>query len=379
MRVSFCYQHPQKGVRMTHGSVRTGHFVAAAILFLVLALSASPAAGQSNQGTTFSGRATVIQGTLAGIALGGVADTGPLEPGGGARENSLVCYPDGPNCQVGLPDMTNGALSAKVLHASTVGRGEHSRSNASVAEFSLSVGGVAIQVELIQAIAEAACQAGAAAVSGASKFVNLLINDLPVVVTGEPSQDVSIGPVTIVLNEQTPGGSGNAGEITVNALHIMIAEVRDPVTGAITVPRTDLIIAQAHADIRCGQRSCNFAEKVTGGGFVLTPGGDRMNFAVAGRNLSDWGHFLAINHGTGDKMKATALTTSFDADGFAVVRGTAQVNGAGTHQFTVRVKDEGEPGANDRFELTSTHLSLNVPLTTLGGGNIQFHKPCGGQ
>ena len=99
--------------------------------------------------------------------------------------------------------------------------------------------------------------------------------------------------------------------------------------------------------------------------------------SVAGKNLSDWGHFMAINHETGDKLKATTLTTSFDADGFAVITGTAQVNGVGGHQFTVRVKDNGEPGrGHDQFELTSTAPGMNVPQTTLGGGNIQFHIPC---
>ena len=361
---------------MTHCNIRAVRFVAAALLFLQPALSPSTAAGQSNTSTAFSGQATVIRGTIAGIDLN-LADTGPLDPAGGARENSLLCYPDGPDCQFGLPDVTNGALSAKVLHASTVGRGERSRSNASVAELTLTVADVPIQAEFIRAVADATCRAGVAAIAGASELVNLLINNVPVVVTGAPNQEVSIGPVTIVLNEQTTSLGGSEGAITVNALHVKVAEVRDPVTGAITIPGTDLIVAQAHADIRCGQPSCNFAEKVTGGGFVFTPAGDRVSFAVAGKNLSDWGHFQAVNHGTRDRMKATALTTTFDAEGFAVVMGSAQVNGGGAYEFMVRIKDNGEPASgSDQFELSSSYPSMNVTLTTLGGGNLQFHKPC---
>src|SRR5437763_1247475 len=111
-------------------------------------------------------------------------------------------------------------------------------------------------------------------------------------------------------------------------LHVNVADVHDPVTGSVTIPGSDLVVAQAHADIHCGQPSCTFAAAVTGGGFVLTRG-ERTNFAAAGRNASDWGHFLAINHGTGDRLKATAQTTTFDPQGFAVITGTAQVNGRG--------------------------------------------------
>lgn len=359
---------------MTHWNIRGARVIAAALLLQIAAIPTATS-GQSDTSTTFSGRATAIQGTIAGIDLS-LSDTGPLDPAGGARENSLLCYPDGPDCQIGLPDVTGGALSAKVLHASTVGRGEHSRSKASVAEVTLTIGRIPIQADFINAAAEASCRAGVAVVSGAAELVNLVINKVPVVVTGQPNQDVSAGPVTIVLNEQTSSAGGGAGEITVNALHVKIAEVRDPVTGEVAIPATDLVIAQAHADIRCGQRSCNFADKVTGGGFVVDPGGDRISFAVAGRNLSDWGHFQAVNHGTRDRMKATGLTTAFDPEGFAVVTGTAQVNGAGNDEFTVRVKDNGEPGRGDQFELSSSHPSMNIPLSTLGGGNLQFHKPC---
>jgi hypothetical protein len=361
---------------MTHINIRAVRRIAAALLCIAVTFPPAAPADQSNGSTTFSGRATVVEGTIAGIDLS-LADTGPLDPGGGARENSLLCYPDGPDCQVGLPDLTNGAVSAKVLHASTVGRGERSRSKASVAEIAINVADVPIEAEFVSAIAEATCQAGVAAISGASKLVHLVVNGIPVVVTGEPNQEVSAGPVTLILNEQTGGATGATGDITVNALHVKVAEVRDPISGIVTIPGSDLIVAQAHADIRCGQPSCTFAEKVTGGGFVML-GAERVNFAVAGKNLSDWGHFLAINHGTREKLKATALMTTFDAEGFAVITGTAQVNGSGSYSFTVRVKDNGEPGSSDQFELSSNYATMNVPLTTISGGNIQFHKPCKG-
>ncbi len=340
-----------------------------------------PAQGNS---PTFSGEATVVKGTLAGVPLD-LAGTGPLGPDGGERENSLVCYPGGPNCTISSPvgDPTNGALSAQVLHASTVAHGNRSRSEATVASLSVTVGGVPgvpgvpIEARFIRSAAQAVCQAGVAAVDAASELVGLTINSVPVEVTSAPNQTLKVptpaGEATIVINEQTGGGaSGNTGDITVNALHIKITEV------AGVVPATDLIVAQAHADIKCaGQPVCTAASKVTSGGWVVANGA-KVSFAAAGKNRDTWGHFIAVNHGTGDKLKATSLKPmTFDAGGIAVITGDALVNGTVPATFEARLKDNGEPGKGvDQFSLTSSHESFNVPMTTLGGGNIQFHKPC---
>src|SRR6266566_2783365 len=65
--------------------------------------------------TTFSGQATVVKGTVAGIAIGPLADTGPISPSGEAREATLLEYPID-----NVPDPTDGALRAEVLHATVV-------------------------------------------------------------------------------------------------------------------------------------------------------------------------------------------------------------------------------------------------------------------
>jgi hypothetical protein len=333
------------------------------------------AGAQGNSRPTFSGHATVVKGMLAGVPLN-LADTGAVDPSGGARENSLVCYPDGPGCQVGVADATNGAVSVRVLHASTVAQGDRSRAKASVAELNLTVAGLPIAAEFIRSVAQATCAAGTAAVEGGSELVDLTINGLPVEISGAPNQTLTVpgpfGNVTIVINEQIGGAGGNTGDLTVNALHVTSPGV------AGVVPASDLVVAQAHADITCaGEPDCSFAEKVTSGGFVLTPSGAKASFAAAGGNLSDWGHFLFVNHETGDKLKATRVWTTFTADGFANITGTAQVNGVGSFEFTARLKDNGEPGRNiDDFELTSTHPGANQPPSKIAGGNIQFHKPC---
>ena len=53
-----------------------------------------------------------------------------------------------------------GLLAAEVLHASTVGQGNASRSEASVAELSLTLAGNTIAADLLQARAGAVCRDG---------------------------------------------------------------------------------------------------------------------------------------------------------------------------------------------------------------------------
>src|SRR5438128_1081234 len=96
---------------------------------LLAALILVPDAGAAQAAsTTFSGEGTVVGGQVEGIQVGPLADTGPVDSGGGALEASLLKYP-----VTGLPDPSNGALKAEVLHASTVAHGNQSRADASVA------------------------------------------------------------------------------------------------------------------------------------------------------------------------------------------------------------------------------------------------------
>lgn len=336
-----------------------------------VAVLAGPAGAGTN--TTFSGRATAVKGTVLGLPIT-LVDTGPVAAGGGDLEANLLCYPTGNNCTIGgLPDVTNGALSAQVLHAAVVAHGNKSRAEASTAELNLvNVAGNSIGVEFLQARAEATCADGKASVSGKAEVLGLTINGQTIAVTGEVGQMIPLpGGGFVVVNEQIASAAADNGDITVNALHVVIP-------GLIPGFDTDLIVAQAHADILCGtgQPGCSGPDKVTGGGYVLN-GAARRNFAVAGRQLSAWGHFLFTDHATGDRMKATVVDPmTFDADGFAVISGIAEVNGSGAYSFTVKLKDNGEPGRNDQFALTTSYASLNQPVTTLSGGNIQFHKPC---
>src|SRR5712691_456890 len=98
---------------------------------LLLSLLSWPAqsAAQSASNTMFSGQATVVQATVA-TPLGPqsvvLSDTGAVDSTGGAKHVSLLeAEASDPNNLV--------TVTAEVLHASTVGQGQRSQSEASVA------------------------------------------------------------------------------------------------------------------------------------------------------------------------------------------------------------------------------------------------------
>ncbi|MHB9143079.1 MAG: post-COAP-1 domain-containing protein, partial [Paludibacter sp.] len=112
---------------------------------------------------------------------------------------------------------------------------------------------------------------------------------------------------------------------------------------------------------------------VTGGGWI----NDKATFGVSGgiKNGKFWGQ-LSFNDHKGMKVKSTGVTGYLVID--AVTRqidGTARLNGNVPVTYTVIVKDNGEPGLNDSFNLVLSNGYSNSG--TLTGGNIQLHKNCG--
>src|SRR5438093_8353591 len=277
---------------------------------LLLSLLSWPAQRASANNTTFSGEATVVQATVLGLPPIVLADTGALDSTGGAREASLL--------DANVP----GLLTAEVLHASTVGQGHRSSSEASVANVTLTVGGNTISAGLLRARATAECHNGTASVSGSSEIVDLVVNGQAVVVSGQPNQTISLPVGRVIINEQQSSVSGNTGDITVNALHVMVDGV------------ADVIISSAHADITCGGPVCPGGDFVTGGGWITgTPSGAKGNFGVAGgiKNGALWGHLTYIDHGpNGPKVKGTSVTAYAGVDSVTRhIEGTAEVNGQG--------------------------------------------------
>jgi hypothetical protein len=266
-----------------------------------------------------------------------------------------------------------GVLAAQVLHGTTIGQGDRSRAEASVADATITVGGQTITAGLLQSRATAVCRSGNSTSSGSSELVNLNINGQTFAVTTAPNQRFELpGVGHIIVNEQNrTGGTGNYSAITVNALHVVI---NNPTTGEVA----DVVIASAHADIRCENITCKGGDFITGGGFIFgSPSGSRGTFGVAGgiKKSGDWGHLTYIDHGTGMKVKSTSVTT-YTVGATAnsrVITGAAEINGV-TGTYRVEVADNGEPGRDDTFNIELSNGYRAVGL--LSGGNIQLHKPC---
>jgi hypothetical protein len=310
----------------------------------------------ASSATSYSGRATVLQAGVAGLFTVVLADAGPLPPSGGAREASLL--------NASVP----GLVTAEVLHASTVGQGNASRSEASVAEVSLTVAGNTISAGLLQARAAAVCGDDGATASGNSDIAALTVNGQTITISGAPNQRVPLLVGEVIINEQM---SPRPGDITVNALHIIVPGV------------ADVIVSSAHADITCQPAppppGCTAgADFVTGGGWITgTPSGAKANFGVAGgiKQGQFWGHLTYIDHGAnGPQVKGTGVTAYDVVDATTRhIEGAAQVNGEDGFTYQVDVADNGEPGRNDSFKL---HLSTGYNASgPLGGGNIQLHQP----
>jgi hypothetical protein len=311
----------------------------------------------SSQSTTYSGRATVVQATVLGGALIApitLVDAGPLPSSGGTEKETLL--------DANVP----GLLTAEVLHAATSGRGSRSSSEASVAELAVTAGTNTISAGFLMSRAEAQCTDGTASASGSSEIARLKVNDETIVVSGEPNQTIMLPNGRVIINEQSKA----PGDITVNALHIIVDGI------------ADVVVASAHADIGCPTAppppppTC--PDFVTGGGWIVgTPSGARANFAVAGgvKNGALWGHLNYIDHGpSGPKVKGTGVTGYGTLDATRWIEGTAEINGRPGFTYRVDVEDKGEPGRADTFTL---HLSNEYVATgELSGGNIQLHDSC---
>src|SRR5713226_1802469 len=97
----------------------------------------------------FSGQATVLSVTTHGITTTTtVSDTGPLPPSGGALQTSLL--------SISFP----GVLTADVAHATTIGQADRARSEASVADVSLTASGNTITADFLRSSAMADCTTG---------------------------------------------------------------------------------------------------------------------------------------------------------------------------------------------------------------------------
>jgi len=183
-------------------------------LVVLASLLAWPAVGVAQ---TVTGQAAAVQATvfslLGGTTTLGLANTGSLSGPTDALEASQ------------LTGNLLGALTAEVPSATTIGYPDQVDSAASLANLSLTVGGTTISADSILATATALLGATG---SGNAFIGNLLINGVPVGVTGQPNQTISIPGGQLVINEQAVSPASTA----VNALHATVSGVADVVIGS---------------------------------------------------------------------------------------------------------------------------------------------------
>src|SRR5712692_6187894 len=303
----------------------------------------------------FSGEATVVSATVLGVKTT-VSDTGPLPASGGALQTSLL--------SASVP----GLLTADVAHATTIGQADRARSEASVADVSLTAGGNTIAASLLRSSAMAVCTTGGPAVSGSSEIADLVINGQTIAVSGQPNQTITLPVGEVIINEQSSSVSGNTGSITVNALHVIVPD-------ALGVAGADVVVSSAHADVTCqGVPACVGKDFVTGGGFITgTPSGAKGNFGVGGGTKdagSLWGHLEYIDHGSnGPKVHGTGVTNySILSANTRQIDGTAEVNGQSGFTYHVVVADNDQPGVNDFFSIKLVDSNGNLRYSA--GGNL---------
>ena len=114
--------------------------------------------------------------------------------------------------------------------------------------------------------------------------------------------------------------------------------------------------------------------KVTGGGHIIAPNGDKATFGVVAQAKdanSPKGNATYIDHAITEPLRFKSLTTdSVICDGNRVtIRGTGDADGEPV-DYRIDVTDNGEPGRNDtyRIQLSNGHDSGERPLQ---GGNAQ--------
>ena len=147
--------------------------------------------------------------------------------------------------------------------------------------------------------------------------------------------------------------------------------------GAVTV--TDAVITGCTATTPPSVCS----DRVTGGGWILSPTGTKASFAVSGgiKRGTLRGHLTYVDHGAKGskandmKVKGTGITVYTVVNATTRhIEGTAEINGVPGFTYSVDVADNGERGRNDTFSLT---LSNGYTASgTLAGGNIQLHRKC---
>lgn len=179
-----------------------------------------PSPAPTTTASTVTGQASAVQATILSL-LGTptsttLAGTATLADTSDAQDASLLTG--------SIPSL----LGAEVLQADTIGSPNEVDSEASLAGLNLTVAGLPISADFVRASAVAIASSAA---YGTSEIDNLAINGVPITITGDPNQTISIPGGQLVINEQTISSTGTA---VVNALHVTVNGVADVVVASAT-------------------------------------------------------------------------------------------------------------------------------------------------
>ncbi len=322
---------------------------------------------------SFSGQATAVRATVLGINTV-ISDTGPLPSSGGAQQASLL--------SASVP----GLLTADVLHATAIAQASASNSHASVADLNLTVGSISVSASVLMAKALARCvvvtPVDPPAVAGSSQIAALTINGGPIAVSGQPNQTIILPGGRVVINEQQSSVIGPTGDITVNALHVVLDGL------------ADVVISGAHADITCPSGVppvCVGNDFEVGEGEDHNPdNGDREEHSVACGDRQEssgadqeaaagtrlWGHLEFIRHGLNPlRVHATRITRFVRVDDFTRhIEGECEINGEPGHTFAADMEDNHERGRPDRFRMSDDRGDTGG--NDLEHGDEEKEEPC---
>ena len=173
----------------------------------------SPGGSQAPTGEA-SGVTAVVLGNVTSLASTGTLSDASDPLGAGLGATDIL-----------------GLGSAEALHAVTMGWPDQVVSEASLANFTLTLAGTSISADLILARAQAVADSG---VTGLSSIEGLSIAGSPVSPTDAPNQVIWLPGLSVTLNEQIQ----SAGGIVVNALHVRSLD-----------GLTDIVVGSAQAGI----------------------------------------------------------------------------------------------------------------------------------
>ena len=317
------------------------------LLIVILVFVVGQAAGQTYSGQATGVKATVITGVAPGVTTA-VTDTGPLPSAGGTINLASASA------------NVAGILTAGASTVSTSASGNISQSSASIQTLDVAIAGfnndLRVRADTVASTTQCTCPSGVC--TGSSTITNLRVGQRGggtiITVTGAVNQTVVVvvGTVTltIVINEHIVSNQS----LTVNALHITLA---DSLTGI----TTDVVVASSHSDIKC----------------VLNPGVDRYSGRATGVRL-------AVNA----LLPPSHVSTIVSDTGFLPTTGgniaatTASVSIPGTLTTGVVTSNTsgGEPGGNvDSSQSNSTVNNLNASLigaVTISATLVQSNTQC---